>query len=102
MYSFGKQHESEAGTTMVEYALMLSLIALTCVFGVGFVGDRAGFVFQENAQTFARASGGIPTGSGGIAGSGGIGSGGVGGIAGIGNTGGGSGSLPPPPPPPQN
>ena len=40
----------EEGATMVEYALMLALIAIVCILVVTMLGQKAGATF-DNAQT---------------------------------------------------
>ena len=40
----------EEGATMVEYALMLALIAIVCILVVTALGQKAGDTF-DNAQT---------------------------------------------------
>jgi pilus assembly protein Flp/PilA len=37
----------EAGATMVEYGLMLALIAAVCLAAVGLVGTQASAIFQQ-------------------------------------------------------
>ena len=38
--------KSEKGATMVEYALMVALIAVVCAIAVGAVGTNANIMFQ--------------------------------------------------------
>ena len=47
----------EEGATMVEYALMLALIAIVCILVVTALGNKAGQTF-DNAQTQLPAGGG--------------------------------------------
>ena len=47
----------EEGATMVEYALMLALIAIVCILVVTALGNKAGETF-DNAQTQLPAGGG--------------------------------------------
>jgi len=47
----------EEGATMVEYALMLALIAIVCILVVTALGQKAGQTFDE-AQTQLPAGGG--------------------------------------------
>ena len=77
--------KDERGTTMVECALLASLIAVVCIASVGLVGERANAKFWESGNTLAQAAGGIPKGAGGVSASGG-----------------GAASPPPPPPMPPN
>ena len=46
MISFFKDEE---GATMVEYALMLSLIAIVCILAVTAVGEQAEIIFDASA-----------------------------------------------------
>jgi pilus assembly protein Flp/PilA len=46
MINFFKDDE---GATMVEYALMLSLIAIVCITAVGLVGTQAEIIFDDSA-----------------------------------------------------
>jgi pilus assembly protein Flp/PilA len=41
--------KDEEGATMVEYALMLALIAIVCIVAVTAVGDNANTVFDTSA-----------------------------------------------------
>ena len=41
--------KDEEGATMVEYALMLALIAIVCITAVGLIGTRANTVFENSA-----------------------------------------------------
>ena len=41
--------KDEEGATMVEYALMLSLIAIVCITAVGLVGTQADAIFDASA-----------------------------------------------------
>ena len=40
----------EEGATMVEYALMLALIAIVCIIAVALIGNRANQKFQGAAD----------------------------------------------------
>lgn len=40
----------EDGATMVEYALMLALIAIVCIGAVGLIGSRANTLFTTIAN----------------------------------------------------
>ena len=42
--------QDEEGATMVEYALMLALIAIVCIVAVTAVGTKAKTVFQSSAD----------------------------------------------------
>jgi len=41
-----KLFKDEEGATMVEYALMIALIAAVCVFIIGSIGDKANTAFE--------------------------------------------------------
>jgi pilus assembly protein Flp/PilA len=41
----------EEGATMVEYALMLALIAIVCITAVTLIGNRANSVFNSIANS---------------------------------------------------
>jgi pilus assembly protein Flp/PilA len=47
MINFIKDDE---GATMVEYALMLSLIAIVCIIAVTAIGVNASAIFQQSAD----------------------------------------------------
>jgi pilus assembly protein Flp/PilA len=40
----------EEGATMVEYGLMLALIAIVCIVAITFVGENANLVFDNIAK----------------------------------------------------
>jgi pilus assembly protein Flp/PilA len=42
--------KEEEGATMVEYALMLALIAIVCILAVTLIGNRANAKFQSAAD----------------------------------------------------
>jgi pilus assembly protein Flp/PilA len=46
----------ESGATMVEYALMVALIAIVCIAAVSLLGTQIRGVFQSSAGTLAAAS----------------------------------------------
>jgi pilus assembly protein Flp/PilA len=48
--------KDEEGATMVEYALMLALIAIICIAAVTVVGQRASGVFQQSADNLPAGS----------------------------------------------
>jgi pilus assembly protein Flp/PilA len=48
--------KDEEGATMVEYALMLALIAIVCIVAVTAVGNQADGVFNASATNLATAS----------------------------------------------
>jgi pilus assembly protein Flp/PilA len=48
--------KDEEGATMVEYALMLALIAIVCIAAVTTVGDNAESVFNQSAGNLSTAS----------------------------------------------
>ena len=50
----------EEGATMVEYALMLALIAIVCILVITALGQKTGATFDE-AQTQLPAGGGQVT-----------------------------------------
>lgn len=41
---------NEEGATMVEYGLMVALIAVVCIVAVGFVGTNAAALFNSVAS----------------------------------------------------
>ena len=41
----------EEGATMVEYGLMLALIAIVCILAVGLIGKNASTLFTTVANT---------------------------------------------------
>jgi pilus assembly protein Flp/PilA len=43
--------KGEEGATMVEYGLMLALIAVVCIVAVGLVGTSASGIFNTVATT---------------------------------------------------
>ena len=47
----------EEGATMVEYALMLALIAIVCIIAVTAVGTNANSVFTTSASKLSTAAG---------------------------------------------
>lgn len=46
----------EEGATMVEYALMLALIAAVCVAAVGLIGSKASALFGSIGSTLSSAT----------------------------------------------
>ena len=48
--------KDEEGATMVEYALMLALIAIVCITAVQFIGQRANDAFDTAGQHLNNAS----------------------------------------------
>ena len=52
--------KDEEGATMVEYGLMLALIAVVCVAAVGFVGGEANTTFGTIQTELATANGTAP------------------------------------------
>jgi pilus assembly protein Flp/PilA len=44
---------NEDGATMVEYGLMLALIAIVCILAVTAIGTNANVVFQNSADALA-------------------------------------------------
>ena len=42
--------KDEEGATMVEYALMLALIAIVCIVAVTAIGEKASETFQSAAD----------------------------------------------------
>ena len=42
--------KDEEGATMVEYALMLALIAIVCIIAVTAIGVNASGIFQQSAD----------------------------------------------------
>jgi pilus assembly protein Flp/PilA len=49
--------KDEEGATMVEYALMLALIAIVCILAVTFVGQQAELVFNASGTNLSTATG---------------------------------------------
>jgi pilus assembly protein Flp/PilA len=47
--------KNEDGATMVEYGLMLALIAIVCIVAVGTVGSNASTLFQGIAGYLSTA-----------------------------------------------
>ena len=48
--------KDEEGATMVEYALMLALIAIVCISAVVLIGENANSTFSEAATQLGSAS----------------------------------------------
>lgn len=48
--------KEEDGATMVEYALMLALIAIVCIAVVTAVGENANIVFDKSADELSKAA----------------------------------------------
>ena len=48
--------KNEDGATMVEYGLMLALIAIVCILAVTAIGTNANVVFQNSADGLAAAA----------------------------------------------
>ena len=48
--------KDEEGATMVEYALMLALIAIVCIVAVTAIGTSANSTFNEAADRLGSAS----------------------------------------------
>lgn len=44
--------DDSSGATMIEYALMASLIAVICVAAVSFLGQQASITFSKAADGF--------------------------------------------------
>ena len=49
--------KDEEGATMVEYGLMLALIAVVCITAVGLIGDEANETFNVIQGELAEANG---------------------------------------------
>jgi pilus assembly protein Flp/PilA len=49
--------KDEEGATMVEYGLMLALIAVVCITAVGLIGDEANETFTVIQGELAEANG---------------------------------------------
>jgi pilus assembly protein Flp/PilA len=47
---------NEDGATMVEYGLMLALIAIVCILAVTAIGTNANVVFQNSADALGAAA----------------------------------------------
>lgn len=52
--------KDEDGATMVEYALMLALIAVICIAVVSALGQKAGAKFDESQQAMDASPGEVP------------------------------------------
>ncbi len=50
-----KLARSERGAALVEYALLLALIAVVCIIALGFLGRSAGSKFDSVGQSIANA-----------------------------------------------
>lgn len=50
-----KQPESERGASLVEYALLIALIAVVCVAAVTFFGSETGRSFSDTASSIKAA-----------------------------------------------
>ena len=48
--------KNEDGATMVEYGLMLALIAIVCIVAVTLIGTNANVVFQNSADALGAAA----------------------------------------------
>jgi Flp pilus assembly pilin Flp len=57
---FGVDDRRERGASLVEYALLLSLIALVAVGAVSFLGERTGGQLDRSGSCFDAAAGGSP------------------------------------------
>lgn len=53
---FSIDQNSERGATMVEYGLMLALIAVVCLTAVALIGTNANTVFQNIADKLVAAA----------------------------------------------
>ena len=51
MKKFLRFVKDEEGATMVEYGLMLALIAIVCLAAVAFIGTKASTLFQQAGQS---------------------------------------------------
>jgi pilus assembly protein Flp/PilA len=47
--------KSERGAALVEYALLLALIAVVCIIALGFLGDNAADKFSTVGNSIAAA-----------------------------------------------
>ncbi len=47
--------KSELGASLVEYALLVALIAVVCIAAIGFLGNKAKDSFNETGSTIAGA-----------------------------------------------
>lgn len=52
-----EDHDQDRGATLVEYVLMVSLIALVCVVALGYFQDEVRTSFSESASAVAEAGG---------------------------------------------
>jgi pilus assembly protein Flp/PilA len=50
----------EEGATMVEYALMLALIAIVCILVITALGQKTGATFDSAQQQLPAGSGQVP------------------------------------------
>lgn len=53
---FQSKLKEEKGATMVEYALMVALIAVICILAVTDVGKKANAAFEGIAKSFPAAT----------------------------------------------
>ena len=47
--------KSERGAALVEYALLLGLIAVVCIAAIGLIGDEANKEFDRIGQSLAKS-----------------------------------------------
>ena len=45
--------DTERGASLVEYALLVALIAVVCIAAIGFLGDEASSSFNETGSSIA-------------------------------------------------
>jgi pilus assembly protein Flp/PilA len=45
--------KSERGASLVEYALLVALIAIVCIVAIGLLGDEASNTFSETGDSLA-------------------------------------------------
>ena len=50
--------QNEEGATMVEYGLMLALIAIVCIVAIQLVGDQSNITFKAVGDSLTEANGG--------------------------------------------
>jgi pilus assembly protein Flp/PilA len=48
--------QNEEGATMVEYGLMLALIAIVCIVAIGVLGDESNITFDNVGGSMADAN----------------------------------------------
>jgi pilus assembly protein Flp/PilA len=52
----GDDRDSERGASLVEYALLVALIAIVCIVAVGFLGETASSSYEDMGNSLAGAN----------------------------------------------